>query len=268
MRIFDALSGIVPKDAILRDVSIGIFWTYVRTQYGSAISASAHRWCEDPPGAIIPRAGNLEGMPVSALFSLYDSESLTARSLANAAVSASFPASQMTGQIFPGKAQTLLETLCQAKPRHIALIGHFHFADELRAFGHQLDIYELDGRCEPGDRPSSQIPQYLPDADIVVMTSSTMITHATEQILDSCRPDAFKMIVGPTVPLHPILWDYGFDAVCGSIIHDDAQVSATARQGGNHKQMTGAEKLNFIRPGTEFMRNAELFSNAQFAMRN
>ena len=250
MRIFDALCGYVPEDAIIQDVSVGIFWTFVQTQYGSALSASAHRWCPDPPGAIIPYAGSLIGMPVHSIAELYLSESLTARALANAAVSASFPACQMTGTVFPGKAQTLLESLCAEKTRHIALIGHFHFADELRALGHHLDIYELDGRCEDGDIPSSLIPQYLPNADIVVMTSSTMLTHATEQILDACSPDAFKMIVGPTIPLHPLLWDYGFDAVCGSIITDNAQVSATARQGGNHKQLTGSEKLNFIRPGT------------------
>ena len=247
IRIFDALSERVSKDARIQSVSVGIFWTFVQTQYGCAISATAHRWRDDPPGALIPFAGSLQGMPVSALFSLYDSPSLTARSLANAAVSASFPASQMTGQKYPGKAQTLLESLCKATPRHIALIGHFHFADELRAFGHKLDIFELDGRCKPGDIPSSQIPDYLPDADIVVMTSSTILTHATEQILDACRPGAFKMIVGPTVPLHPILWDYGFDAIGGSIITDPDQVCRTAREGGNHKQMTGCEKLNYLR---------------------
>ena len=258
MSIFDTLCTLVPKDAVIEDIAVGIFWTFVRTQYGCAISASAHRWYPDPPGAIIPGAGTLCGTPVLDLAPLYQSESLTARSLANAAVSASFDATQMTGSVFPGKAQTLLESLCAGQTRHIALIGHFHFADELRAMGHKLDIYELDGRCEPGDIPSSRIPQYLPDADIVIMTSSTLITHATEQILSACSQNAFKMIVGPTVPIHPVLWDFGFDAICGSVITDPNQVSATAREGGNHKQMTGAQKLNFIRPGM----------NSQCAMRN
>ena len=84
-----------------------------------------------------------------------------------------------------------------------------HFADELRECGHTLDIYELEGRCEPDDIPSSRIPELLPRADIVLMTSSTILTHATEEILSCCHKEACKMIVGPTVPLHPCLWSFG-----------------------------------------------------------
>lgn len=249
MRIFDRLAQTLPSDAVIQDAVVGIFWTFVQTQYGEAVSATAHRWIEDPPGAIIPCAGNLVGMRVADLLPLYDSPSLTARSLANAAVSASFSVQNMTGHIFPGKGQDLLEKICAASDRnmHIALIGHFHFADELAKLGHSLDIYELDSRCFDGEIPASQIPQKLPTADIVVMTSSTLLTHATEDILSATRRDAFKMIVGPTVPLHPILWDYGFDAICASVIDDPTQVRNAAAQGGNHKQMTGAKKLNFTR---------------------
>ncbi len=248
MRIFDTLAGLVPADAVIQDVSVGIFWTYVRTQYGSGLSATAHRWCPDPPGALIPFAGTLKGMAVHELVSLYDSESLSARALANAAVSASFPACDMTGRRFAGKAQDLLSSQCLKTRKRIALIGHFHFADALRAAGHEIDVYELEGRCEPGDIPATRIPELLSRADIVVMTSSTLLTHATEDILSCCRTDAYRMIVGPTVPLHPVLWTVGFDAVCGSIISDDEQVSVAVREGANHKQLIGCEKVNFLNP--------------------
>ena len=247
--IIESLVERLPADAIVTDVVVGIFWTFAQTQYGSAISATAHRWCEDTPGAIVPWAGDLTGMRVRDVAALYQSPSLPARSLANACISASFAPSAMTGIPMQGKAQALLESICQARagrPR-IALIGHFHFADGLRALGYPLDVYELDGRCEEGDIPSSRIPETLPLADIVVMTSSTIITHSTEAILSSCRADAYKMIVGPTVPLHPVLWEFGFDAVCGSTITDPVQVRMTAAQGGTHKQMTGADKINYLR---------------------
>lgn len=249
MRIFDVLLGHVPDDALIEDVVVGIFWTFVRTQYGAAISASAHRWMEDPPGALIPYAGDLVGMRIKEVANLYDSPSLTARALANAAVSASFAVEQMTGHRFEGKAQHLLESLCASAScrQRIALIGHFHFADALRELGHELDIYELEHRCEPGDIAHTHIPERLPTADIVVMTSSTMVTHSTEEILANCRKDAYKMIVGPTVPLHPALWSFGVNAICGNIINDPEQVSRAARQGGNHRQLTGCQKMNFIK---------------------
>ena len=248
MRIFDRLVERVPADAVVEAVSVGIFWTFVKTQYGCGLSATAHRWLPDPPGALIPFSGGIEGMRVHDLVSLYDSAALPARSLANAAVSASFSDSEMTGSRHTGRAQDLIERLCERRKRHIALIGHFHFADDLRAFGHELDVFELDGRCEDGDIPSSKIPDRLPQADIVVMTASTILTHSTEDILSHCGCRAVKIIVGPTVPLHPVLWEFGFDAVCGSVIHDEMQVNRAVREGGNHRQLTGCEKVNFIRP--------------------
>lgn len=249
MRIFDVLCASVPQDARIEDVSVGIFWTFVRTQYGSAISATAHRWIEDPPGAIIPGAGSLVGRHVHEICEYYDLAALPARALANTAVAASFSPDQMTGFRYEDKAQTLLASLCAGseKSKHIALIGHFHFADALRELGHTLDIYELEHRCGAGDIPNSQIPERLPSADIVVMTSSTLITHATEDILSCCRPDAFKMIVGPTVPIHPALWEFGFDAICGNVIIDADQVARAVREGGNHKQLAGCQKINFLK---------------------
>lgn len=248
MRIFDTLLAHVPEDARIEDVSIGIFWTCVRTQYGCSISATAHRWQEDPPGALIPWAGNLIGMPVREIAPLYDSPSLSARSLANAAVSASFSPDIMTGTVDCGNAQSLIAQICGNAQRHIALIGHFHFDDELRQMGHVVDIFELENRCEPGDIPESQIPVRLKDAEIVLMTSSTLLTHATENILNSCSPNSYKMIVGPTVPVHPCLWDFGFNAICCGIVKDPDQVITAARQGANHRQLKGCVKLNYLKP--------------------
>ncbi len=248
LKIYDAILAHIPQDAVIEDVSVGIFWTFVKTQYGAGMCATAHRWVEDPPGAVIERAGSLVGMPVHALASLYASPSLTARALAIASASAA--CKHMTGICQPMRAQDLLAQKCAeaARPQHIALIGHFHFADELRALGHKLDVFELDNRCEPGDIPVSRAQQLLCEADILVMTSSTLITHATEELIAYARPDTFKMIVGPSVPLSPVLWDFGLDAVCGSIVEDAENTAIAVRQGANHRQLVGCKKVCYLKP--------------------
>lgn len=245
--LFDAILSRVPADAAIEDVSVGIFWTFVRTQYGSGLCATAHRWIEDPPGALIAGAGTLVGMKVHELAACYRSSSLTARALSLAALSAS--CGPMACRCEKMRAQDLVAARCAAAdhPLRIALIGHFHFADSLRQSGHTLDIFELDHRCEPGDIPVSRAPALLRRADILLMTASTLITHATEELLSYVRPETYKMIVGPSVPLSPVLWDYGLDAVCGSVITDAEQVSLAVRQGATHKQLQGCEKVCFMR---------------------
>ena len=245
--IFDDILAQVPADARLEAVSIGIFWTCVRTQYGAGMCASAHRWIEDPPGALIEAAGSLVGMSVREIAPLYRSASLTARALALASISASCGA--MTGKCEKMRAQDLVAKRCEAAdhPLRIALIGHFHFAESLRQAGHHLDIFELENRCEPGDIPVSKAPELLRHADILLMTSSTLVTHATEELLSYVRPETYKMIVGPSVPLSDVLWSYGLDAVCGSVITDPESVSLAIRQGATHKQLKGCEKVCFMR---------------------
>jgi len=246
--IYDAILAQIPRDATIEDVSVGIFWTFVKTQYGAGMCASAHRWIEDPPGAIIERAGSLVGTPVHELAPLYTSASLTARALAIASASAA--CGQMTGTCQPMRAQDLLAQKCAeaSRKQHIALIGHFHFADELRALGHKLDVFELENRCEPGDIPVTRARQLLCDADILVMTSSTLITHATEELISYARPDTFNMIVGPSVPLSPVLWDFGLDAVCGSVVNDAEHTARAVREGANHRQLIGCEKVCYLKP--------------------
>ncbi|MCL2325238.1 MAG: DUF364 domain-containing protein [Proteobacteria bacterium] len=248
MRIFDVLVDAVPADARIVDVSVGIFWTFVQTQYGCALSATAHRWVEEPFGVVIPWAGELVGKRVLDLVELYDGVSLTGRALANAAVSAAFGTLE-GGRFSNGSTQELLLSLCResARPLHVALVGHFHFAEVLRPAVHRLDVYELDHRCQPGDIPATCMAQRLAEADIVVMTSSTLLTHAAEAVLSYCRKDAVKMMVGPGAPLHRTLWDFGFDVIGGSIVRDVAGVRLAVGQGGAHKQLPGVEKVNYWR---------------------
>lgn len=252
MRIFDAILAKAPSDARIEEMIVGVFWTLARTQYGAAMSATAHRWVEDPPGAIIPGAGHLVGKTVHELAPLYNSASLTARAVALSALSAAFDNSSFQSErVLVGvSAQTHLALICaqMVRPPHVALIGHFHFANALRKMARQLDIFELENRCQAGDIASTNLPERLPDADIVVMTSSTLLTHATETILSHARSDAYKMIVGPTALLHPIMWDYGFDAIGGSVISNAQATSQALREGANHRQLEDVLKIVMLRP--------------------
>jgi hypothetical protein len=51
------------------------------------------------------------------------------------------------------------------------------------------------------------------------------------------------MVLGPTTPLSPVLFDYGADAIAGSKV-DDLELSFTeAGQGAIFRQLTGIKKV-------------------------
>ncbi|MCK4264233.1 MAG: hypothetical protein KAX27_04745, partial [Candidatus Aminicenantes bacterium] len=56
-----------------------------------------------------------------------------------------------------------------------------------------------------------------------------------------------KMMLGPSTPLSPVLFDYGFDALSGSIVVDRNQVLNCISQGANFRQVRGVKKMTMRR---------------------
>jgi uncharacterized protein (DUF4213/DUF364 family) len=64
----------------------------------------------------------------------------------------------------------------------------------------------------------------LPRADVVGITGSTLTNGTLEGVLALCRPDAFVVLIGPSTPLSPILFNYGVDVLCGTLVDDPLRV--------------------------------------------
>jgi hypothetical protein len=127
--------------------------------------------------------------------------------------------------------------------KRIAIIGHFPFVKKLREVAEELWIFELPGRARPGDITGTAITDLLPQADVVAITSTTLINHTLGEILDLVKPDAYKMMLGPSTPLSPVVFDYGFDAISGSIVIDRDRVLNCISQGANFRQVRGVRKV-------------------------
>jgi uncharacterized protein (DUF4213/DUF364 family) len=55
----------------------------------------------------------------------------------------------------------------------------------------------------PFYRPASQAPAVVPQADVLLITGTTLLNDTLDDILARARPDARKVVVGPTVGLVP-----------------------------------------------------------------
>lgn len=121
------------------------------------------------------------------------------------------------------------------KDKHVVLVGHFPFVDDLRQQVGHLDILEL--KPQPGDKPASQAAEVIPQADVVAITSMTLINGTLLDLLALCSPMAHVILLGPSTPLSPILFDYGVDQLCGSIVDDVAAVTDGVTAGHSFRQI-------------------------------
>jgi uncharacterized protein (DUF4213/DUF364 family) len=87
------------------------------------------------------------------------------------------------------------------------------------------------------DLPAQAAPEIIPQADIVAITSLTLLNNTFDGLVRLCRPDALTLLLGPSTPLSPMLYERGIDIISGSIVQDLDAVLHTIGQGGNFRQV-------------------------------
>ena len=234
--------GLVPAATTL-DVRIGPFWSVVNTTAGAGM-ASTLRSQSHVHGtvAIIDAGSLLERTPVE-LAGLLRSESAPEAAVGLAAANALLGAS--VHGLSDDKALAVLEQ--RSAGRRVAMIGRFPFADRLREICAQLWVFErgLDRRQE--DFGEEAMEQLLPQADVVAVTATTLLNRTLPGVLACVRPDAFLMMLGPSTPLTPVLFDFGFDILCGTLIDDPSTVLKAAGEGAVTSQITGVRRVSLWR---------------------
>jgi uncharacterized protein (DUF4213/DUF364 family) len=132
--------------------------------------------------------------------------------------------------------------------RNVAIVGHFPFISRLRETIRHLWVIEQQPIED--DYPAGCASELIPRGDIVVITASALINHTLDDLLSLCRPDALVMILGPSTPLSPLLFDHGATIIAGSRVIDEAAVLRTVGQGATFQQVEGVRLLTFTRTGT------------------
>jgi hypothetical protein len=87
----------------------------------------------------------------------------------------------------------------------------------------------------------------VPQADIVAITGSAFINHTLEGLLSLCRPESFVMVLGPTTPLSPVLFDHGVEVISGTRVVDPELALCCVSEGATFRQMRGVRLLTMER---------------------
>jgi hypothetical protein len=133
----------------------------------------------------------------------------------------------------------------RAAGKNLMVVGHFPFVNEMRPSVRNLWIMEK----QPGTKHISEEEGYqlMPEADVVAITGSSLINHTFKRIMVNCRPGSFKIMLGPSTPLSPVLFDYGLDAIGGVLVEDTKTVLAMVEEGASFRQLKGIRTVMMVK---------------------
>lgn len=196
---------------------VGLNWTLVIGPTGAGM---AHTPARGTAGCrSLPRPGTYSGQPLATLVALWTSENIFERAIAAAAVNAHWNRYDIEASTANGL--DLIENLGEST----VVIGRFPgLADRYPG----IAVVEREPRA--GEYPESALPQLLPNAAFVAITASTLANGSLPGILALCQ-NAFVLLIGPSTPLAPALFDHGVDALSGFVVRDIDKLALAVSEG-------------------------------------
>jgi len=240
MKILEDLIRSLKDDAPAREMRIGPFWTAVWSRacgLASTVMPEEH----ERGATFVGGAGDLAGGSALELCHLSFSESLLEAGIGMAAINSLLDVDEERCEEL-NAGQLLIE---RGRGKRVALVGHFPFVASLREAARELSVLELRPRA--GDFPAEHAETVLPGADIVAITGSAFINRTIEPLLGLCRPGSLVVVLGPTSPLSPVLFDYGVDVISGTRVTDPLLALRCLSEGAVFRQMRGVRLLTMQR---------------------
>jgi uncharacterized protein (DUF4213/DUF364 family) len=221
-------------DGKIKRTCIGLHWTYVEVEVDERRQiglASTLEGSHDHKSADIPEAGYLlDSSGLELAQQVVGAEGPLA-SVSMAAVNALLP--RQPEKWVDVNAEEVIADRGVGKT--VAMVGRFPFVDRLRSRVGQLKIIERHPL--EGEFPPDAAPQIFPEAEVVAITGMTVTNGSLEGLLELCKPDALVILMGPTTPLSPVLFEHGVDILAGSIVEKPEPVLEALMQGGNFRQL-------------------------------
>jgi uncharacterized protein (DUF4213/DUF364 family) len=230
----DVLLSLQANDFQVKSVHTCVFWTAVVSKHCGLSSTFRDEGPSHERG--VRDVGNLTQKTALELAEYSKSNSLLEASIGMATINSliDIDESKCTEK---NAFEIILE---KGEGKNVAIVGHFPWIPKLK--GRTKNLWVLEQRLREGDLPAEEADQILPQCDVVGITGTSFINHTLEGLLSLCK-GAYVLLIGPTSPLSPLLFDYGIDAICGSKIIDPDQLIRTISEGATFKEVTGVRLL-------------------------
>ncbi|VUT23940.1 MAG: hypothetical protein MOIL_00249 [Candidatus Methanolliviera sp. GoM_oil] len=214
--IEDLISDLNDKDTEVKDVHVGYAWIGVSSK-NCGVAKNYGTMHESR----VKDLGELTGKTAIELAKYAKSWNMIEAGIGLAAINSLI---EPRGK----KLNTLDFLLENADGKKIAMVGHFPKVSTLRDRADELWILEKNPRS--GDLPDTACEYLIPNADIVVITSSAIINKSIERLLE--LSNGYTIVLGPSTPMSPVLFEYGVDMIAGIKVIDEERMMKKIVQGG------------------------------------
>ena len=234
MKVLDDLIASLDKDSIVREVYACALWIGVMTRHWG-LASSFHE--EHPHHGRVRDVGKLRGKPALELAEYAKSDHLLEASIGIATINSLIDIDETRCL-----AENAFDILAQkGRGKNIAVVGHFPWTPTLKDIAKKLWVIEQRPRGE--DLPAEAAEDILPQADVVGLTGTSLINHTFPRLMKLCQ-GKFVVLVGPTSPLSPVLFDYGVDVISGIKVVEPERMLACITEGAMFKQIEGLKYLS------------------------
>ncbi len=241
--LYDDLINAVPDDLTVQDCLVGLHWTLIRSELGTGAAMTVKG------GQAGEVYGDLVGMPLKELAKFVKSWNMVEASLGQAAMNAAFnfpdSFSALTGKLLdktedPEKANGFAQFLPDIQGKKVAVIGHFPNIETIRS---QCILSILERMPQGDDYPDPACEYILPQQDVVFVTGTALINKTMPRLMTLSK-NARLVLIGPSVPISPVLFKYGVDTIASTILTDEEKVWRMVKQGG---------KMNIFKNGGQMV---------------
>lgn len=239
-KILDDLISQLDKDAPVQDIRQGVFHTAVLTRE-CGLAATLPKDALRQKAPMVKEPGSLLSKSAQELVQLAYSQSILEAAVGMAAINSLLEVDVDACEEL-NAAELIME---KGKGKPVAIVGHFPFIPKVRHMASQLWVIEKNP--QDGDLAEAAAEQVLPQADVVAITGTALTNHTLDRLLGLCDPAAYVILLGDTVPLCPLLFDYGVDALSGTRVVDPILALRCVSEGANFRQIRGTRRLTLMK---------------------
>lgn len=131
--------------------------------------------------------------------------------------------------------------------RKVAVVGHFPYLEQQLA--PVCDLTILERAPQRGDYPDTACEYLIPDQDYLFVTGMTLVNKTLPRLLQLAGEHCRVALVGPSVPVAPVLFSYGADNLSSFCVVDPDKLDDLVRRGATLEIFSAGVMASVDAPG-------------------